>query len=412
MRKVFVTVMLALFGAPAFADDKHPLFDAGLDAYEFFCSKCHGKDMVNPGTSSYDLRKFPQDDKERFYSSVKNGRGDMPAWGDVIYPEELDALWVYVATRGGKEPFPEEEQSSRMLDPGTLVADGVLTACLARNAGAVSGLRAQGGTGFDFAVSQAIADNMDLPLAVTWFESEPGEESDPVHETYAMLAYGLCDIVPSHPHYKRASGKPPTDKGALPRWRGMPTEIDPETHRHVDKHLPHVMLEPIAVSEPYMRARIGLAYRQGELEPKGLDDIAPRRLAMQQGTLSGAIVEAQQPGVEIVTYNPGASFLWNVEKGLADVAIVDTAAFDGHRKHNPVSTLALADWRHPIGLDIGVAVLARNPGLLNAVNAAILDLHRKGTLPDLAQAQGLTFNAPAFDGLQDPFTWRMLLAAE
>ena len=46
--------------------------------------------------------------KDAFYNSVKNGKGDMPAWGDVLFPEELDAIWVYVATRAGQEPMPEQ----------------------------------------------------------------------------------------------------------------------------------------------------------------------------------------------------------------------------------------------------------------------------------------------------------------
>lgn len=63
--------------------------------------------MKNPGTSSYDLRKWPQDRKDEFYNSVQNGKGDMPAWGDILLPDELDVLWIYVVTRGGKEPLPE-----------------------------------------------------------------------------------------------------------------------------------------------------------------------------------------------------------------------------------------------------------------------------------------------------------------
>lgn len=100
---------LAFFGTPVVSEEPHPLLQDGLKAYEFFCSKCHGKDMVNPGTSSYDLRKWPQDNKLGFETSVLKGKGSMPAWGDVIYPEELEALWVYVATRGGTEPFPDTE---------------------------------------------------------------------------------------------------------------------------------------------------------------------------------------------------------------------------------------------------------------------------------------------------------------
>jgi len=101
-------VALALFGAPGIAQDVNPELAKGIKTYKDFCSHCHGLNMVNPGTSSYDLRKWPRDNKPDFVSAVKNGRGDMPAWGDVLFPEEIEALWVYVATRGGTEPMPEQ----------------------------------------------------------------------------------------------------------------------------------------------------------------------------------------------------------------------------------------------------------------------------------------------------------------
>ena len=148
--------------------------------------------MVNSGVSSYDLRKFPLDQKERFYKSVKEGRGAMPAWGDVIYPEELDALWVYVATRGGKQPMPDEktakdektandrgsandaetagDQGASYIPRDGLVNEAHLTACLARNAGAISGMRAKGGVGIDYRVSQSLATELGLKLRVEWYD--------------------------------------------------------------------------------------------------------------------------------------------------------------------------------------------------------------------------------------------------
>jgi cytochrome c6 len=105
MHRIFAMMVLpALFGVPAEADDG--ALEKGRSAYKQFCSHCHGIDMKNPGTSSYDLRKWPVEMKAEFYESVRNGKGDMPAWGDVLYPEELDAIWRYVATRGGTEPLP------------------------------------------------------------------------------------------------------------------------------------------------------------------------------------------------------------------------------------------------------------------------------------------------------------------
>lgn len=105
-RLITLSTMLALFGAPAWSDED--LLKKGASTYKQFCSHCHGIGMVNPGTSSYDLRKWPTYQKDAFYNSVKNGKGDMPAWGDVLFPEELDAIWVYVATRAGQEPMPEQ----------------------------------------------------------------------------------------------------------------------------------------------------------------------------------------------------------------------------------------------------------------------------------------------------------------
>jgi len=56
--------------------------------------------MVNPGTSSFDLRKFPPDDKARFVNSVLHGKNAMPAWGDILKPDEIEAIWAYVLTGG------------------------------------------------------------------------------------------------------------------------------------------------------------------------------------------------------------------------------------------------------------------------------------------------------------------------
>ncbi len=73
----------------------------GKALYTQLCSHCHGVNMVNAGTSSFDLRKFPPDDKARFVNSVTHGKNTMPAWGDMLQPDEIEVLWAYVLT-GGK----------------------------------------------------------------------------------------------------------------------------------------------------------------------------------------------------------------------------------------------------------------------------------------------------------------------
>jgi len=56
--------------------------------------------MVNSGNTVYDLRRFPQDQPERFYQSVTKGKGNMPAFGDALTQKQIDVLWAYVRNRG------------------------------------------------------------------------------------------------------------------------------------------------------------------------------------------------------------------------------------------------------------------------------------------------------------------------
>ncbi|HET7880350.1 MAG TPA: cytochrome c [Acetobacteraceae bacterium] len=78
-------------------------FEEGSQLFAQICSHCHGPKMVNPGTVSFDLRKFPHDDAARFFNSVRNGKNNMPPWRDVLKPNEIEAIWAYVRT-GGEPP--------------------------------------------------------------------------------------------------------------------------------------------------------------------------------------------------------------------------------------------------------------------------------------------------------------------
>ena len=74
---------------------------AGRSLYTKNCSHCHGFNMVNPGTVSFDLRKFPKEDSGRFFHSVKEGKGAMPPWKNSLTEDQIKLIWVYVQT-GGK----------------------------------------------------------------------------------------------------------------------------------------------------------------------------------------------------------------------------------------------------------------------------------------------------------------------
>jgi cytochrome c6 len=79
------------------------MVDKGRAQYRRTCAQCHGLNMVNSGTTVYDLRRFPVDQPDRFLSSVTNGKGNMPSFKNALEPGAIQFLWSYVATRGGKE---------------------------------------------------------------------------------------------------------------------------------------------------------------------------------------------------------------------------------------------------------------------------------------------------------------------
>jgi cytochrome c6 len=79
------------------------MVDQGRERFHRTCAQCHGRNMVNSGTTVYDLRRFPVDQPERFVNSVTNGKGNMPSFKDALEPGTIELLWAYVATRGGKE---------------------------------------------------------------------------------------------------------------------------------------------------------------------------------------------------------------------------------------------------------------------------------------------------------------------
>ena len=95
--RVFLALAIGVaLSAAARADDA----DLGREVYDDFCVTCHGRDMVNPGGVTFDLRRFPKDDFERFRNAVLDGKPPaMPPWRDKISDDDLKLLWAYV--RGG-----------------------------------------------------------------------------------------------------------------------------------------------------------------------------------------------------------------------------------------------------------------------------------------------------------------------
>ena len=87
--------------APAFAQDATPEpAEAGRKIYVSSCQRCHGINLASNGIG-FDLRKFPEHDKERFVRSVTNGLRAMPAWGGTLQIGQIDLVWAYIGSVNG-----------------------------------------------------------------------------------------------------------------------------------------------------------------------------------------------------------------------------------------------------------------------------------------------------------------------
>ncbi len=67
----------------------------GAALYATNCESCHGVKMIGPPWA-IDLATFPRDRPDRFVDSVTHGVRTMPPWGDVLKPDEIQALWAYL----------------------------------------------------------------------------------------------------------------------------------------------------------------------------------------------------------------------------------------------------------------------------------------------------------------------------
>ena len=102
---VLLFAAAAALPAAAAANDDIPkeLVKRGEQMYLINCSRCHGVRLANPVGYTFDLRRFPPNQRERFFHSVAKGKGNMPAWGDLLKREQIEALWAYVRTEGAKQ---------------------------------------------------------------------------------------------------------------------------------------------------------------------------------------------------------------------------------------------------------------------------------------------------------------------
>ena len=69
--------------------------EAGETVYNTYCAVCHGDNLVSTGQFP-NLRRLTAKDREKFETTVRNGRNQMPPWKGVVSDAQLDQLWSYI----------------------------------------------------------------------------------------------------------------------------------------------------------------------------------------------------------------------------------------------------------------------------------------------------------------------------
>jgi ABC-type amino acid transport substrate-binding protein len=250
--------------------------------------------------------------------------------------------------------------------------------------------RGKPGAGFDVMLAQAIADALDRPLQIQWFESKLDEDSSPALEANALLADGRCSLVGGYPLTQDSLVVPGVKTAKLPDFDGATR----------DDRRRRVPLGVLAPSRPYLFSTLTVV-----LGPKARDrriadvgDLKGLRLAIESGTLGDAILMTFDKGelIEDITHLvPGREdLLGALEQGRFDATLLDTRRFDAYRAAHPDTALTGSGYLYPIGANRGYVGLASNPGLIAEVDKVLAGLQASGKLTAFAQATGLTYLPP------------------
>jgi cytochrome c553 len=372
--KSFITTVMALVAITAVAQEPSE-FERGRLQFARTCAQCHGHNMVSSGVTVYDLRKFPLEQEERFFHSVRKGKGNMPAWEGSLSEAQIHALWIYVRNRG-HEPTP-------------------LRLCAAENNPPLSQKAQRSARGLDIALGAAVARDMGRPLRVVFFESEYEADKSLAHEVNALLSSEVCELASAFPLFASDLGPPSRPSARTPDYDGAP----PRRLR------PFVALRPLAASKPYYAMAMGVVTRDPALAVDSLADLQKLKVGAVTGTLAGSALMLYRNGLlqpSIVTLSQRENVFDALLAGRFDATLVSLGVYDGYRLAHPEARLFRAKFLHPLRINLGFVALEEQPSLAAASRVIARSL-ASGDLERWAEAAGATWIAPQPPDVNPPF---------
>lgn len=377
--KIAAALVAAIFSLAATASD----FERGREQFQRTCAQCHGHNMVNSGTTVYDLRKFPLDQPGRFYGSVAGGKGNMPAFGNALDGEQIRWLWAYVRARG-EPPTP-------------------LKVCVAEDNPPLSYKKANVLQGFDVLVSKGVAEASGRPLELVPFETELEIDKTLAHEVNALLSSGVCELASGYALFESDLGAPGRPSARVPDYPGAP----PRRLR------PFVTLGRIAATRPYYAAAMGVITRDPALKVEFLADLQERKLGAVTGTMAGSALVLYRGGLlvkNIVTLTQQEDLLAELEQGRFDATLTPLGRYDAYRLRHPETKLVRAKYLHPLRINLGFVGLESKPDIVDIASREIGRAAASGDLAKWAADSGVSWIAPQPPDVQGAFTMGSLRA--
>jgi hypothetical protein len=264
-----------------------------------------------------------------------------------------------------------------------------LSVCLDENIPIYSVYRGGEGSGFVYAVSQAVARRLGRPLRVQWYRTSIDPDDSSVLGADALLSDKRCELVGGYPLARDALGRPRVHTGRLPDFVGA----RPEDRGR------RVALGALVPTRAFTYAPLTIILGPTATKPvSGLADLKGVKLGTEAATLADAILMLYDNGAlvdQITHLVPGRhELLPRLEKGDYAASLVELRRFDAYRAAHPETKLKPTGYYYRVGFNIGFVGLGSDPGLIAQVNRAIETLLAKDELAPLARDAGMTYLPP------------------
>ena len=342
-------------------------FESGRQQYQRICAQCHGRNLVNSGVTVYDLRKFPVDQRERFFQALHHGKGNMPAFRDALDEQQMRSLWAYVRSRG-EPPSP-------------------LTVCAADGNAPLAHRVSGEPRGLDVEVAKAIAAELGRDLKWLFYESEYDRDRTLAQEVNALLSSGACELASGYALFASDLGAPARPTARTPDYEGA----KPRRQR------PFILLQNLSATRPYYAMAMGVVTRDAAMKVESLADLQNVKVGAVTGTMAGSALMLYRNGVlqgSLVTLTQRENALEALDAGRFEATLASLATYDAYRLRNPATRLARAAYVHPLRVNLGFGDLEKNGELVSTANAVISRALADGQLERWAQAAGATWIAP------------------